>query len=98
MLDCVGGETAGRSVATVRDGGRMASIVDLDRVKGERGIEPFWIYGRPDGKRLAELARMIDAGQLAVHLGAVLPLEEAREAQDLVATHHSQGKIVLKVV
>jgi NADPH:quinone reductase-like Zn-dependent oxidoreductase len=86
VLDCVGGETAARSMAVVRDGGRLASIVDVDQVKGQ-----------PDAQRLGELARMVDSGQLAVHLGSVFPLEEARQAQDLVSTHHAQGKVVLKV-
>jgi NADPH:quinone reductase-like Zn-dependent oxidoreductase len=42
------------------------------------------------------LRRLVDAGQLQPQVGAVLPLEQARQALERVAGRHTRGKIVLK--
>jgi NADPH:quinone reductase-like Zn-dependent oxidoreductase len=68
VLDCVGGETAASSLETLRDGGCMISIVDLEQVKPRQGVSAQLFYARPDGKQLGELARLVDTGQLSVHL------------------------------
>jgi NADPH:quinone reductase-like Zn-dependent oxidoreductase len=48
-------------------------------------------------ERLAEVARLIDAGQVHVEIAARLPLEQAAEAHRLIETGHTRGKIVLVV-
>lgn len=97
VLDCVGGETAARSQETVRDGGRLVSIVDLEQVRPTRGITSRLLYFRPDGKQLAELAKLVDTGQLTVHLDHVFALEEARLALERLEQRHHHGKIVLSL-
>lgn len=97
VLDCVGGETAARSVETVRDGGRLVSIVDLEQVHPTCGIAPRLLYFRPDGKQLAELAKLVDTGQLEVRLDQVFALEEARLALERIEERHHHGKIVLSL-
>jgi NADPH:quinone reductase len=39
---------------------------------------------------------MVEAGQLRPQVGAVLPLDQAREALAQVAGRHTRGKIVLR--
>lgn len=97
VLDCVGGETAARSLEAVRDGGRLVSIVDLEQVKPTRHIRTHLLYFRPDGKQLAELTRRVDAGQLTVHLDQVFPLKEARLAHERLEERHHRGKIILSL-
>jgi NADPH:quinone reductase-like Zn-dependent oxidoreductase len=97
LLDCVGGKTAASSLLTLRDGGRMASIVDLEQVKPRQGISARLFYVRADVKQLGELARLVDTGQLSVHLDQVFPLEEARQAHQRLEGRHNRGKIVLSV-
>lgn len=46
---------------------------------------------------LAEIAKLIDAGKLKPIVDTVLPLSEARRAQELNQSGHSRAKIVLKV-
>jgi len=41
---------------------------------------------------------MVDAGQIRPNVGAVLPLAEAAEAQEINRTGRVKGKIVLTVV
>ena len=97
VLDCVGGETAARSLKVVRDGGRLVTIVDLEQVRPTRHIDTRLLYFRPDGQQLAELTKLVDTGQLTVHLDQVFPLAEARQAHERLETRHHQGKIVLSV-
>ncbi len=95
VLDCVGGETAARALQTLRDGGRLVSIVDLEQVQPTRNISTQLIYVREDGRQLAELSRLVDAGELSIHLDHVFPLEEAKRAHQRLEERHNRGKIVL---
>lgn len=97
VLDCVGGETAASSLAVVRDGGRLVTIVDLEQVKPTRHIDTQILYFRPDGRQLGELTKRVDQGQLTVHLDQVFPLAQAKQAHERLETRHHQGKIVLSI-
>jgi NADPH:quinone reductase-like Zn-dependent oxidoreductase len=97
VLDCVGGETAARSLKVVRESGRLVTIVDLEQVTPTRHIDTQLLYFRPDGRQLAELTKFVDTGQLTVHLDQVFPLEKAKQAHERLETRHHQGKIVLSM-
>ncbi|EFH84515.1 NADP-dependent oxidoreductase [Ktedonobacter racemifer] len=97
VLDCVGGETAARSMQVVRERGRLVTIVDLEQVTPTRHIDTHVLYFRPDGRQLAELTKLVDHGQLTVHLDQVFPLVMAKQAHERLETRHHQGKIVLNV-
>jgi NADPH:quinone reductase-like Zn-dependent oxidoreductase len=51
----------------------------------------------PNGATLAVISRMIEAGDLRVHLDRVLPLEQLADAHRLVETGHTRGKIAINV-
>ena len=46
---------------------------------------------------LDQCARWIDEGRLKIHVGAVLPLEEAAKAHAMIEEGHMSGKVVLKI-
>lgn len=50
----------------------------------------------PDGHGLAELARLVDAGELSVHLDRVFPLNQAAQAH-AHAENSATGKTVLRI-
>jgi NADPH:quinone reductase-like Zn-dependent oxidoreductase len=52
---------------------------------------------RPNGKRLAELARLVDAEQLKVHLDHFFSPEEAGQAHERLEERHNRSEIVLSV-
>lgn len=81
---------------TVRDGGRLVSIVQPPSYR-QRGVAPSYVFVRPDGELLEELAALADDGRLVVDLHEVLPLEEAARAHELSEAGHVRGKLVLKV-
>jgi NADPH:quinone reductase-like Zn-dependent oxidoreductase len=51
----------------------------------------------PDAEDLGEIARLIDAGKVKPIVTQVLPLSEAIATQRQAATHHTRGKVVLRI-
>ena len=99
VLDPVGKETLARSYDVVKKGGIVMSLVARpDPVELEkRGISGAAISVHPDAEDLAEIAHLIDAGKIKPVVTQVLPLSEAIEAQQQAATHHTRGKLVLRI-
>ena len=50
----------------------------------------------PSAAILNEMRALIDAGKITPHVSVVLPLSEIQRAQELLATRHTRGKIVLR--
>ena len=92
-FDLYGDEQLGDAV---RDGGRLVSIAAPPSYR-ERDVVPLYVFVRPDGDELEELARLFDDGRLVVDLQEVLPLEEAARAHELSEGGHVRGKVVLTV-
>ena len=99
VLDPVGKETLARSYGVVEKGGIVMSLVARpDPAElGNRGIRGAAISVHPDAGNLAEIARLIDTGKIKPVVTQVLPLSEAIAAQQQAATHHTRGKVVLRV-
>jgi len=99
VLDPVGKETLARSYGVVKKGGIVMSLVARpDPVELEkRGIRGAAISVHPDAEDLAEIARLIDAGKIKPVVTEVLPLSEAITAQRQAETHHTRGKLVLRI-
>ncbi len=99
VLDPVGKDTLARSYGVVKKGGIVMSLVarpdpaELER----RGIRGAAISVHPDAEDLTEIAHLIDAGKMKPIVTQVLPLSQAIEAQRQAATHHTRGKLVLRV-
>jgi NADPH:quinone reductase-like Zn-dependent oxidoreductase len=99
VLDPVGRDTLARSYGVVKKGGFIATLVSrLDQSELERhGIHGASIAVKPDANELAEITKLIEAKKIKVVVTQVLPLTEAVKALEQAETHHTRGKIVLKV-
>jgi NADPH:quinone reductase-like Zn-dependent oxidoreductase len=99
VIDLVGGETQNRSFQVLRRGGKLISAVSRpDQHLAERhGVEAAFFLVNVTRQYLAEIARLVDGGQLRTNVGAVLPLGNAREAHFILEHLRPQpkGKIVL---
>lgn len=100
VFDTIGGDTQERSWQVLKKGGILVSIVSppLPEKAAVHGVRQAFVFIQPDAAALEELANLVDAGILRPNLEAVLPLAEARRAQELSQRGHVRGKIVLKVV
>ena len=99
VLDTVGGETQERSWAVLRRGGVLVTIVgSLPAEKAARyGVDGVFFIVTPSRAELIEIGRLIGDSQLRPIIGAIFPLDKAREAFERGAGGHNRGKIVLQV-
>ena len=94
ILDTVGGTTFQRSVAALKPGGTLVTSVSSQSLPA--GATFF--YAEVTTARLETLTTLFDAGRITTRVGSVLPLSEARQAQDMLAgAPHKPGKIVLEI-
>ncbi|MDG4901885.1 MULTISPECIES: NADP-dependent oxidoreductase [unclassified Mesorhizobium] len=100
VLDAMGGDHADRSLKVLREGGVLVSLLnvhDATRAKaGERNVRVERMSVVPDREGLVELARLVDARKLAVHVAKAFPLNQAGAAHAFLATRPI-GKVVLTV-
>ena len=92
-VDLHGGEALDAAYALVSDPKRVVSIAEPG--VAERG--GTYIFCEPSRRDLDQLAEWVRQGRLRVHVSEVVPLAEARRAQELVATGHTLGKVVLRM-
>jgi NADPH:quinone reductase-like Zn-dependent oxidoreductase len=102
VLDTIGGEYGPRSLRTLRPGGIVVSIASpaeasLAAVAEQQGLRAGFTMVEPDNGGLKEIAALIEAGKLRVHVDTVLPLEEAGKAHEIGEAGRTTGKIVLTV-
>ena len=99
VLDPVGRDTLARSYAVVKKGGIVMSLVarpDPGELE-KRGIRGASISVHPDAEDLAEIAQLIDTGKIKPVVTEVLPFSDGIKAQQQAATHHTRGKLVLRI-
>ena len=99
VLDTIGGDTQERSWTLLKKGGVLASIVqppDSEKAK-KLGVRSAFVWCQPCGEELAQIAALIDSGDVKVVLDRIIPLSEARRAHELSQNGHVHGKIVLRV-
>jgi NADPH:quinone reductase-like Zn-dependent oxidoreductase len=99
VLDLIGGETQERSWSVLKKGGVLLSLVQPPSVEKAKalGVRAAFVAGHPSGAQLAEIAKLIDSGELKPVIDRILPLSEARRAHELSQSGHTHGKIVLRV-
>ncbi|MEV4312942.1 NADP-dependent oxidoreductase [Actinocrispum sp. NPDC049592] len=73
---------------------RINTIADFPAI-AEYGVKGEGSASASDINEIAELARLVDAGELEVPIAATYPLSEVRAAYTELAKGHTRGKIVL---
>ena len=99
VLDTMGGDTQARSFGVLKKGGVLVSTVSdpSEALCAKFGVQGVRFMVQPSAAQLAEIAQLIEAGKVRPHVETILPLAEARRAQELSQTGHTRGKIVLEV-
>jgi NADPH:quinone reductase-like Zn-dependent oxidoreductase len=99
VLDPVGKETLARSYAVVKKGGIVMSLVarpDPAELQ-KHGIRGAGISVHADAEDLAQIAQLIDQGKIKPIVTQVVSVNDAVAAQQQAATHHTRGKVVLRI-
>jgi NADPH:quinone reductase-like Zn-dependent oxidoreductase len=100
VLDTIGGDTQERSWKVLRRGGVMVSIVQPppEKTAAAHGVRAaFMSEDATRTEELIQIAQLVASGQIKVNVETVLPLREARKAQELSQSGHAHGKIVLTI-
>jgi NADPH:quinone reductase-like Zn-dependent oxidoreductase len=79
----------------VRDEGAFVAVAAGAAPVPLRGTHVHNVWIHTDGPRLAELAALVDVGQLTPRVAATLPLEQVAAAHQRVAAGGLRGRIVL---
>lgn len=100
-LDLVGGVSAQRTFATVRDGGRYATVLPEWWIGGgvyepARGITPVVVENDPNWRDLTALADLASRGLLRVEIARTFGLDELGKVHDILAGTGVLGKIIIK--
>jgi NADPH:quinone reductase-like Zn-dependent oxidoreductase len=99
VLDTQGGDTQLRSWNVLKKGGVLISVVQppSEEEAAKHGVKAVMFRRQENTGELSEIAKLVDSGSVKVVVETVLPLSDARRAQELSQAGHVRGKIVLKV-
>jgi NADPH:quinone reductase-like Zn-dependent oxidoreductase len=99
VIDPVGRDTLARSYAMVKKGGIIITLISrCDPAElAKHGIRGESLASHPDANELAEITKLIEDKKLRPIVTQVLPLTDAAKATEQAETHHTRGKIALKI-
>ena len=95
VADTVGGTAVAALLRQAAPRGRIVTVATDPIDPQGMASAPLFIAVHHDAARLAELARAVAAGELAVPIGKILPFEHAAEAHRLVERGGTGGKVIL---
>lgn len=98
-FDAAGGDAFFNSIACLKKGGRVVSILEQmsPQEAQQREIEAYYVFVAPNGEQLKTIAELIEDNKVLPPPVKEMPLEEAAEAQEKVRSGQVFGKIVLKI-
>ena len=73
---------------------RFASA-GIRRKSRRRGVDYSFLFMRPDGAQLAQIARLVEAGTIKPVIDRVCPFDQAPAAMDRSASGRARGKIIV---
>jgi NADPH:quinone reductase-like Zn-dependent oxidoreductase len=100
VIDTVGGSVQQRSLDVLEAGGVLVSSVSRpDPAAAAAARRPCPLHARRYDDRPHRIASLLDAGELAVRVGTVMPLADGRQAHEMLEGMRARprGKIVLGV-
>lgn len=99
VFDTMGGEIQNKSWQTLRQGGRLVSIINPpdQALAAQHGAIPLFCFVQPNAAQLDELTQLLDAGKLKVIIDSIYPLTEIAAAHEKSESGRARGKIVIQV-
>jgi NADPH:quinone reductase-like Zn-dependent oxidoreductase len=99
VLDLIGGETQRRSFAVLKPGGKLiaSTTPPPQELAQQKNVQAIGMHMQASAQRLAEIARLIDNGELRTVVSKTYLLYEANRAWVDIMSGHTRGKIVLEI-
>ena len=98
VLNTVDADTGARSIAVLRPGGILVSVVGAaPDAQCQAAKIRCAVTGHATGEMLGSLSGLADEGKFRVHIDERFPLAEAAKALELNHQGHTGGKIILEV-
>ena len=99
VLDSIGGETQLRSMAILKEGGILVSIVGLtgEGRNPQRNIRVTSTLVQPNAEQLDKIGDLIEIGSIQPIVSHRFPLHEAPLAHEQSQTRRTRGKIILEI-
>ncbi len=102
VLDSLGEENTRRSLQTLKDGGKIISILGgakeaVQQLAKERNIEAKNYLVHSSGEDQTKLAELMAQGLLTAHVSHVYDFEDMAKAHQQVETRKTRGKVVVTV-
>lgn len=102
VLDTIGGEYGPRSLATLRPGGIVVTILvgsspGLEEQAAEQGKQALGMLVEYDQAGMRAIEALVRGGKLRPEIAAVFPLTDAAKAHEMGETGRTTGKIVIDV-
>lgn len=67
------------------------------RLARKRGVEYSFMFVHPDGHQLAEIGKLLEAGQIVPVIDKVFPFDRTMEALAYLEEGRAKGKVVVKI-
>ncbi len=64
----------------------------------KRGVSYSFLFARPDGRQLAEIGALLDAGRIRPVIDRVFSFDQAKEALAYLEQGRAKGKVVVRLV
>lgn len=99
VIDLVGGETLRRAYTTVKPNGLIVTTVgpanEAEARQHNARVMQFVMQRNAD--ELAQLGNLMNGGEVTSRISKVVPLADARAAEDISQLGHPHGKVILRV-
>ncbi|WP_298228148.1 NADP-dependent oxidoreductase [Gryllotalpicola sp.] len=105
VIDLIGNtadDTGTRSLSTLRRGGLIVNVPSgswptLAADASEAGVRATTFRVAPDAKTLAIITRLLEQGEIRVHVEQIFELDGIADAFAAIAGEHTRGKLVVRV-
>ena len=99
VFDLIGGETGRKSWKVLKKGGILVATSEVPDQKLAKKAHAQGVMMEMESRRedLRKIARLIDEGKIHLRIAKVFPLQQAKQAHELLEQHRVHGKMVLKV-
>lgn len=104
VQDAMGGQVLYRSLKCVKAGGRVVCLPSATKddpaareIAGIRHVELTWPMMYKSIEQLKILAGLMEEKKLKIHISKVFAFDEMAEAHRQIESHHTVGKVVVRV-